>query len=45
VITGRTVKRRMGDEWVRVRIEWVGDCEPSTFCSGWLLVDDRSIVG
>lgn len=26
--------------WVRVKIEWVGDCEASTFCGGYLRIDD-----
>ena len=37
-ITGRTIQRRGGADWVRVKLEWVGDCEPSTFSKGWLLV-------
>jgi len=38
-VTGRTVQQRNGAEWVRCKVEWVGDCEPSTFCGGWLRVD------
>lgn len=37
VVTGRTWQRREGDYWVRVRIEFVGDCEPSVFVGGWML--------
>jgi hypothetical protein len=37
VITGRSFQRREGDYWVRVRIEFVGDGEPPTFCGGWML--------
>jgi hypothetical protein len=37
VVTGRTVQLREGGYWVRVRIEFVGDGEPSTFTGGWLL--------
>ena len=37
-ITGRTTQYRKSARWVRVRIEFVGDCEPSTFTSGWLLI-------
>jgi hypothetical protein len=37
-VTGRTLQNRFGSLWVRVSIEWVGDCEPSTYGSGWLLV-------
>jgi len=38
-VSGNTLQRRGGDLWVRVRIEWVGDCEPSTFSGGWLRVN------
>ena len=37
-ITGRTTRYRRGGRWVRTRIEWVGDCEASTFSGGWLRV-------
>ena len=37
VITGRTWQRRQGDYWVRLRIEFVGDGEPSVFVGGWML--------
>jgi hypothetical protein len=37
-VTGRTLQRKNGANFVRCRIEWVGDCCPSTFSSGWLLV-------
>lgn len=37
-VTGRTVQRRHDADWVRVKVEWVGDCEPSTFSAGWMLV-------
>ncbi len=37
-VTGNTLQRRNGALYARVRIEWVGDCEPSTFSGGWLLV-------
>jgi len=37
-ITGRTLQRRQGADAIRVRIEWVGDCEPSTFTRGWLFL-------
>jgi hypothetical protein len=43
-ITGRTTTRRFGDEWVRVEIEWVGDCEPSTFAKGFMLLDEKTCV-
>ena len=26
--------------WVRVRVEFVGDCEPSSFCNGYLRLRD-----
>ena len=35
-VTGRTYQRREDDYWVRVKIEFVGDCEPSIFHSGWM---------
>jgi hypothetical protein len=34
--TGKT-KWQGGQEWKRVKIEFVGDGEPSTFCRGWIL--------
>lgn len=37
-ITGRKIIWRQGENMVRIRIEWVGDCEPSTFSGGWLVV-------
>jgi len=37
VITGRSFQRREGDYWCRVRIEFVGDGEPSVFVGGWML--------
>lgn len=37
-ITGRTIQYRDGGRYVRVKIEWVGDCEASTFSRGWLRV-------
>lgn len=36
-VTGRTWQRHSGDLWVRVRIEFVGDGEPSVFHKGWML--------
>ncbi len=36
-VTGRTWQRRQGNYWVRVQIEFVGDGEPSTFHTGWML--------
>lgn len=38
-ITGRTFQYRQGFYYVRVRIEFVGDGEPSSFCGGWLEVN------
>ena len=37
-VTGRTFQRYAGafGEVVRIRIEFVGDCEPSTFTGGWI---------
>jgi hypothetical protein len=37
-VTGRKVRRRCGSDVVRVRIEYVGDCEPSTHHAGWMVV-------
>lgn len=37
-ITGKTVQRFQGSNWIRVKIESVGDGEPSTFFGGWLLI-------
>ena len=36
-ITGSTWQRRQGDYWIRVKIEFVGDGEPSVFSGGWML--------
>jgi len=38
-ITGRTFRRRRGAQYVKLRLEWVGDGEPSTYSDGWLLAD------
>ena len=38
-VTGRTTQRKDGADWVRVCFEWVGDCEPSTYSRGWMLVE------
>ena len=37
-VTGRTLQRKWGGYYVRVRITWVGDCEPDTHGSGWMEV-------
>jgi len=37
-ITGRTIQYKYGTPCVRIRIEFVGDCEESTFGSAWLYV-------
>ena len=44
-ITGRIGQTRgaWDSEWVRVKIEWVQDCEPNTFSSGWLLVKGSEV--
>ena len=38
VVTGRSVRWNSRDAFfgVRVRVEFVGDCEPSTFVGGWV---------
>ena len=41
-VTGRKTTRRFGDEWVRVTVEFVGDCEPSTFVKGFMLIDETT---
>ena len=38
-VTGHTLQRRQGDLYVRVKVEFVGDGEPSTFTGGWMKVD------
>lgn len=38
-VTGRTIQADYGCSAVRVRIEFVGDCEPSTYCYGWMHVN------
>jgi len=35
-VTGRTIQADQGSSAVRVMIEFVGDCEPSTVVRGWL---------
>lgn len=35
-ITGRTRRRISGDYYVRVKITFVGDCEPDTVSGGWI---------
>jgi hypothetical protein len=37
--TGRTLQRYNGSLWRRVRITWVGDCEPDQHSGAWLRVD------
>ena len=37
-LTGRVPKFRDGAMWLRCRIEYVGDCEESTFDGGWVEV-------
>ena len=41
VVTGRVCQKAFGVDgglWIRCKVEFVGDCEPSTFASGWMLV-------
>lgn len=40
MVTGRTVQRDNASPAVRVRIEFVGDGELSSFVSGWMHVND-----
>jgi hypothetical protein len=37
-VTGKSVRRRRSGYYLRVRIEFVGDGEPSTFSGGWMEV-------
>ena len=37
-VTGRTFQRLHDCKVVRIQIEFVGDCEPSTFEGGWMKV-------
>lgn len=37
-VTGRTVQYRGGTRWVRCQVEFVGDGEPNTCVSGWILL-------
>lgn len=36
-VTGRTVQRRKGDLWVRVKVTFVKEDEPNTSTGGWVL--------
>jgi hypothetical protein len=38
-ITGRTIQWFEGTNWVKIKITFVGDCEPDTYAAGWLKVD------
>lgn len=38
-VTGRTLAMKAGAFWVRCKIEFVGDGEPSQFSPGWMLVE------
>jgi|GEM_PF-6347661 len=35
-ITGKELRWRKGEWWVRVRVIFPGDCEPDQTCLGWL---------
>lgn len=37
-VTGRVARWFDGEWHVRAKIEFVGDCEPSTFVNGWLVL-------
>lgn len=37
-VTGRTFKVVQGHQWIRCKVEFVGDGEPSTFVGGWVMV-------
>jgi hypothetical protein len=38
-ITGRTFQRRRGGLWIRVKIDFINDAEPTTTQGGWMMVD------
>jgi hypothetical protein len=38
LITGRSLQRKWGSLYVRVKIVFVGDCEPNTETGGWMLI-------
>jgi hypothetical protein len=38
-VTGRTVQRKNDTYVARIKIEFVGDDEPSTFHAGWIELD------
>lgn len=37
-VTGRTIRYFKEGPWIRVRIEWVGDGEPSNFDGGFMYI-------
>ena len=40
-VTSRDFRTHQGSYgWLRVKIEFVGDCEPSQFCGGWMKPKD-----
>jgi hypothetical protein len=41
-ITGRKTTRRNGADFVRVKIEFVGDGSPSQFAGGWMTIGGES---
>jgi hypothetical protein len=43
-VTGRSWRLYKGELAVRVKIEFVGDCEPSTFASGWLWPAGQNLI-
>jgi len=43
-VTGRTLKNRGGSHWTRCQVEFVGDCEPSTFAGGWLCTATATLL-
>jgi hypothetical protein len=42
-VTGRTVQWKSGCQVVRVRVEFVGDGEPSTFANGWMYFETANV--
>ncbi len=37
-VTGRTLQRRQGSYYVRVKVIFKGDCEPDTTSPGWMMI-------
>jgi hypothetical protein len=42
-VTGRTVQWKSGCQLIRVKVEFVGDGEPSTFANGWMYFETADV--